>query len=575
MTFLSSRLAAAARAAFGDGVELPSQVVLPTKDPSHGDYSSPVAMSLAKALRRSPLDLAGELAAAVDLAEVCETPEVMPPGFVNLRLRPEWLAARTAALVGDDRLGVEPVGDPDLVVVDYSAPNVAKQMHVGHLRSTIIGDCLANVFTHLGHRLDRVNHVGDWGAQFGMLLVHFEDQSHTGSVEIADVEAFYREANQRDKDDPSFRARARQRVVELQSGDPAARTTWLEFTELTRRNNAVVYDLLGIEGLEERGESFYQPMLDDVVAELEAKGLLIEDQGAKVVFVPGYTNKEGDPLPLIVVNQHGGYGYATTDLAALRHRVLELGAGRVLYVVDAGQSQHLNMVFEAGRMAGWVPDGVEVTHVPFGLVLGEDGKRLRTRAGGTVKLAELLQEAVDRARAFVLERAEERGEPPPDDVERVAHVIGIGAVKYADLSQNRQSNYVFSYEKMLSLKGNTAPYLQYAYARIRSILREAGWDGGPPSGVTVELGTEQEVALARELVELGDALDRVSEDYQPNHLCLYLFELSQAFNQFYEHCPVLRSDEPVRSSRLALCEATARTLRVGLALLGIEVLERI
>ena len=575
LSFLESRLVAGARAAFGDEIELPAQVVLPTKDPQHGDYSSPLAMALAKTLRRSPLDLAGELARAIDLAEACDPPEVTPPGFVNLRLRREWLADRTAGLVGDDRLGVDQVDDPDLVVVDYSAPNVAKQMHVGHLRSTIIGDCLANVFGLLGHRLDRVNHVGDWGAQFGMLLVHYEDQIHTGGVEIADVEAFYREANQRDKDDETFRARARQRVVELQSGDPAARAIWLEFTDMTRRNNATVYDLLGIEGLDERGESFYQPMLDDVVAELAAKGLLVEDQGAKVVFVPGYTNKEGDPLPLIVVNQHGGYGYATTDLAALRHRVRELGAARVLYVVDAGQSQHLNMVFEVGRMAGWVPEGVEVTHIGFGLVLGEDGKRLRTRTGDNVQLRELLQEAVDRSRAFVLARAGERGDAAPDDIDEVARVIGIGAVKYADLSQNRQSNYVFSFDKMLTLKGNTAPYLQYAYARMRSILREAGWGDVPPPGVAIQLDHDAELELARRLVATADVVHRVTEDYAPSHLCTHLYDISQAYNQFYEHCPVLRADEPVRTSRLALCDATARTLRRGLALLGIGVLERI
>jgi arginyl-tRNA synthetase len=316
-------------------------------------------------------------------------------------------------------------------------------------------------------------------------------------------------------------------------------------------------------------------MLDDVVAELAAQGLLVEDQGAKVVFVEGFTNKEGDPLPLIVQNRHGGFGYATTDLAALRYRVQELGATRVLYVVDAGQSQHLAMVFAVARRAGWVPDGVEVTHVPFGLVLGEDGKRLRTRSGDSVKLRDLLQEAVERARAFVVARAEEREQPVPDDLDHVATTIGIGAVKYADLSQNRQSNYIFSFEKMLSLKGNTAPYLQYAYARMRSILRDAGWVEGPPSPPAVMLGHEAEVELARKLVATGDVLERMTEEYAPNHLCAHLYEVSQAYNQFYEHCPVLRAEEPVRTSRLALCDATAATLRSGLAVLGIGVLERI
>jgi arginyl-tRNA synthetase len=572
LELLHDRLAAAVRAELGDDAPVPGTLVLPTRDPRHGDYSCPAAMSLAKTLKQPPLAIAERLAEAVDVDDVCEPPEVLPPGFVNLRLRADWVAERVTAEVGDPRLGVDTTARPELVVIDYSAPNVAKEMHVGHLRSTIIGDCLAHVFEHLGHRLDRVNHVGDWGAQFGMLLTHFEDQQHAGDLRITDIEAFYREANERDKDDPEFHERARRRVVELQAGDPGARAVWLEFLDITRRNNQVVYDLLGIDDLEERGESFYQPMLDEVVAELEQKGILVEDRGAKVVYVPGYTNKEGDPLPLIVVNQHGGYGYATTDLAAIRHRCRDLGADRVLYVVDAGQSQHLNMVFAAGRMAGWVPEGTEVVHVPFGLVLGEDGKRLRTRTGGTVRLSELLQEGVDRAKAFVLARAEERGEAPPDDVDQVARVIGIGAVKYADLSQNRQSNYVFSYDKMLSLKGNTAPYLQYAYARMRSMLREAG---GVPEGARVVLGEAAEVELAKRLVATGDVLQRVLDDYEPNHLCTHLYDVAQSFSRFYEACPVLRADEPVRSSRLALCEVTAATLRTGLAVLGIDVLERI
>jgi arginyl-tRNA synthetase len=576
LTILNDRIAAAVRTAFGPDVPVPEQLVLPTRDPRHGDYSTPAAMTAAKALGRNPFELAEQLAAALEVADLAEAPEVVRPGFVNLRLRPEWLAGRVAAAVGDDRLGLPPVPEPERVVVDYSSPNLAKEMHVGHLRSTIIGDALANVMAFLGHEVERVNHVGDWGAQFGMLLVHLEDLRAEGQdLDLGGVEAFYREANARDKEDADFHERARQRVVELQSGEPRAREAWAELVELTERNNQAVYDLLGIEGLVLRGESFYQPMLDEVVAELDRLGLLVEDQGAKVVFVPGFTNKEGEPLPLIVQNRHGGYGYATTDLAAIRHRVGELGADRVLYVVDAGQSQHFAMVFAVARMAGWVPDDVELSHVPFGLVLGEDGKRLRTRSGENVRLRELVQEAVDGARAFVVARAEERGDPQPEDLDRVAATIGIGAVKYADLSQNRQSNYVFSYEKMLSLKGNTAPYLQYAYARMRSILREAGWAARPPTPPEVQLGHEAEVDLAKKLVATGDVLERLADEHAPNHLCAHLYELSQAYNQFYEHCPVLRSEEPSRSSRLALCDATARTLQVGLALLGIGVLEKI
>ncbi|HYD10000.1 MAG TPA: arginine--tRNA ligase [Acidimicrobiales bacterium] len=567
-SILDERVRAAVAAVFGD-VTLPDAVVLPAKDARNGDYSTPVAMSLAKQLGRKPLDIANDLAAALDVGDVVSESSVAPPGFVNLRVSPVWLAARIGDLVGDDRVGVEPAATKELVVVDYSAPNVAKQMHVGHLRSTIIGDALAHVYEHLGHTLDRVNHLGDWGAQFGMLLVHLEDQQQANAdLRIDDVEAFYREANARDKTDEDFHERARRRVVELQAGEPAARAKWREFLDLTLQQNQQVYDLLGIHDLEDRGESFYQPMLDDVVTELEAKGLLVDDQGARVVYVPGYTNRDGDPLPLIVVNQHGGYGYATTDLAAIRHRTRDLGADRILYVVDAGQSQHLEMVYAAARMAGWVTDQL-VEHVGFGLVLGEDGKRLRTRSGDNVKLLDLLGDAMAQARAFVVGRAEEREQPVPDDVDRIGHVIGIGAVKYADLSQNRQSNYVFSYEKMLSLKGNTAPYLQYAYARMRSILRDVEVGG------EIVLTEPAELELAKTLVAFPDALDRVVAEHEPNHLCAHLFDVAQAFSRFYEACPVLKAEEPARSSRLALCDVAAGTLRSGLGLLGIDVLERL
>jgi arginyl-tRNA synthetase len=572
LDLLAERISAAARTAFGEDVPLPDQLVLPTRDPAHGDYSTPVAMGLAKHLRRAPAELAAQLAAALDLTDVCEAPEVVPPGFVNLRLRPAWLADRVVALAGAGPLGAEPDPDPGVVVVDYSAPNVAKEMHVGHLRSTIIGDSIANLFELLGEDVDRVNHLGDWGAQFGMLLAHLEDIRAGEDLHITDVEAFYRAANARDKEDPAFHERARNRVVELQSGEPAARAAWSELVDLTKRNNERVYALLGIRGLQDRGESFYQPMLAEVVADLERLGLCVEDQEAKVVFVDGFTNKEGDPLPLIVQNRHGGYGYATTDLAALRHRVGELGARRVVYVVDAGQSQHLQMVFAVARKAGWVPDGVRVEHVGFGLVLGEDGKRLRTRTGDNVRLGDLVGEAVDQARAFVVARAAERDQPLPDDLDEVARVIGVGAVKYADLSQNRQSNYVFSFERMLSLKGNTAPYLQYAYARMRSILRDAG---ARPAGVQPVLTEPAELELAKLLAGAADVVVRVADDLEPNHLCAHLYEVAQSFSRFYEACPVLRADEPARTTRLLLCEVASGVLRDGLALLGIDVLERL
>lgn len=570
-SLLEARVRAAV-AAIAPEATLSGSVVTTAKDAQRGDYATPVAMQLAKQLKLAPLAIAEQLAAALDVSGLATDVTIAPPGFVNLRIDPAWLATRVGELVGDDRCGVDLAATKELVVVDYSAPNMARQMHVGHLRSTIIGDALAHVYEHLGHALDRVNHIGDWGAQFGVLLVFFEDhRAADPEFQVTDPDAFYRDANGRAKEDADFHQRSRQRVVELQAGEPAARATWREFLDSTRRTNNPIYDLLGIHDLEERGESFYEPMLPDVVDELEAKGLLVEDQGAKVVFVPGFTNRDGDPMPVIVVNQHGGYGYSTTDLAAIRHRARDLGADRILYVVDGGQSQHLEMVFTVGRMAGWVTDAQLVEHVGFGLVLGEDGKRLRARTGDNPKLAELLQEAVDRARAFVIARAEERGHAVPDDVEHIAHAIGIGAVKYADLSQNRQSNYIFSYEKMLSLRGNTAPYLQYAYARMRSILRDADLGDAP----TVVLTEPEELELAKILASLPDAISRVVDDHEPNHLCAHLFEVAQVFSRFYEACPVLKADEPARTSRLALCDVAARTLRSGLGLLGIDVIERI
>ena len=369
-SLLESRVRAAVQAIAPDAT-LSGAVVTTAKDPAHGDYSTPVAMQLAKQLKQAPLAIAEQLAAALDVRGVGTDVTVAPPGFVNLRIDPAWLAARIGELVGDDRAGVERSDRKELVVVDYSAPNMARQMHVGHLRSTIIGDAIAHVYEHLGHTLDRVNHIGDYGAQFGVLLAQFEDsRAADPDFQVEDPDAFYRDANARAKDDQEFFDRSRQRVVGLQSGEPAARAVWLEFLDSTRRTNQPIYDLLGIHDLEERGESFYEPMLADTVRELEDKGLLVENQGAKVVFVPGFTNREGDPLPLIVVNQHGGYVYGTTDLAAIRHRTQDLGADRILYVVDAGQSQHLEMVFAVARMAGWVRDDVLVEHVGFGLVLG-------------------------------------------------------------------------------------------------------------------------------------------------------------------------------------------------------------
>lgn len=577
---LDARIKAALANAFGPDTVVSGPLVLPAKDARHGDYTCSAPMALARSLNEAPIELATRLAGALEVGDICEPPEVVKPGFVNLRMRSDWLATRAAARIGDPRVGVGLVANPQTVVFDYSSPNVAKEMHVGHLRSTIIGDCLANIYEFVGHRVERLNHLGDWGTQFGMLITHLADVApeaiESGSSSgLGDLVSFYQAAKVRFDEDNDFAQRARSRVVDLQAGEPTARAAWIVLVDISKRENQEIYDLLGVNELEDRGESFYEPMLKDVVSDLEAKGLLVVDGGAKCVFVEGFTNKEGDPLPLIVQKADGGYNYATTDLAAIRHRV-DNGADRIVYVVDAGQAQHLQMVFAVARSAGWLSEKTDAIHVAFGLVLGEDGKRLRTRSGDSVRLRELLDEAVERSSTFVLERAEERGNPVPKDVERIAQVIGIGAVKYADLSQNRQSNYIFSFDKMLSLKGNTAPYLQYAYARMRSILREAGWEDGPPNGgVNINIVESQERDLAKQLVEFDDIVRRAADDLAPNQLCAYLYELSQVFNQFYEHCPVLRSEDLVRTSRLGFCEATSATLRLGLGLLGIEVMERL
>jgi arginyl-tRNA synthetase len=571
LPLLAERVRAAVATAFGPDVPSPEPLIMPARDPRHGDYATSAAMALARVLKQPPPVLAQQLADALDVADVCEPPTVAG-GFVNLRLRPDWLCRRVGGLLGDGRAGLEPAETPIRAVVDYSGPNVAKEMHVGHLRSTIIGDCLANVLELLGHDVLRINHVGDWGTQFGILIAHVEEVRPEGEPAMAELLDLYREANRRADEDDAFRARARGRVVDLQSGEEGARRRWSAMVGASRAANDVVYDLLGVHDLEERGESSYAGALADVVAALEAKGLVVVDDGAKCVYVDGFTNKEGDPLPLIVQKADGGYNYATSDLAALRQRVRDEGARLLLYVVDQSQSQHLEMVFAVARRAGWVPDGVAVRHVPFGLVLGEDGKRLRTRSGDNVRLLDLLTEAVERARQFVVARAEERGEAVPADVDDVARAIGIGALKYADLSASRTSNYIFSFDRMLSLKGNTAPYLQYAHTRMRSILREGG---EPPAGTEVVLTEEPELDLAKRLAVLGDAVGRVVADDAPNHLCAALHDIASAFNTFYERCPVLRAPEPARTSRLALCAASSTALRVGLDLLGIDAPERL
>jgi arginyl-tRNA synthetase len=779
-------------AAFGDDFAQTDPILVPASNPKFGDYQSNVAMSLAKPLGKAPRAIAEQLVQNLQISELCEIPSIAGPGFINLTLKPAYLEAQLAAMQTDFRLGVARVKHPKRVIVDFSAPNIAKEMHVGHLRSTIIGDSIARILEFQGHDVLRLNHVGDWGTQFGMLITYLrevapEALTTADAIDIGDLVAFYKKAKQRFDADETFKELSRQEVVKLQSGDPVSRHAWQLLCDQSRREFQVIYDLLDIR-LTERGESFYNPLLPGVVEDLANLGLLVEDQGAQCVFLEGFTNKDGSPQPLIVQKSDGGYNYDTTDLAAIRYRVQQDQAERILYLTDAGQANHFAQVFQVARRAGWLPDTVEVVHVPFGLVQGEDGKKLKTRSGETVRLRDLLDEAIERAEADLQTRVQQEArEESQEFIDQVAKVVGMSAVKYADLSQNRTSNYIFSFDKMLSLQGNTAPYMLYAYVRTQGISRKGGidfeqlamgriqsestsdlastipsiaeevndedgfdnpqdqikpeinlelrdaetpliqlppadtstfalpFDGesilaswklllktsepilkvglalfclvvfvqlvqgllegigsiplvkpflelvgiwvtiqfacqrllfvrdraqlfqqlqtlwqetfapllaellepptSPPTNtlppllpkpspvlatdpaispaplatttltspittptadlrVSISLQEETELALAKHLLQLSDILAAVDADLLPNRLCQYLFELSQKFNQFYDRCPVLQAPEPYRTSRLALCDLTARTLKLGLSLLGIPVLER-
>jgi arginyl-tRNA synthetase len=432
----------------------------------------------------------------------------------------------------------------------------------------------------MGHQVLRLNHVGDWGTQFGMLITHLKDAcpealTPGAAVDIGDLVTFYKQAKQRFDTDDDFKTRSREAVVDLQSGEATATTAWKALCEQSRQAFQTLYDRLDIT-IQERGESFYNPLLADVVQDLDSLGLLVENQGARVVFADGFTNKDGDPLPLIIQKTDGGYNYATTDLAAIRYRTQQDGAERVLYVVDAGQGNHFAQVFQVAAKAGWIPSNVELTHVPFGVVQGEDGKKFKTRSGDTVRLKDLLDEAVSRARIDLETRlqTEQRAETE-DFIQDAAEAVGIGSVKYADLSQNRTSNYIFSFDKMLALQGNTAPYMLYAYVRVQGISRKGDIDFAHlPAEARIYLADDTEFALARHLLQLDEVIGEVAQDLYPNRLCQYLFELSQKFNQFYDRCSVLQAAEPQRTSRLLLCDLTAKTLKLGLSLLGIRVLER-
>jgi arginyl-tRNA synthetase len=537
-----------------------AQVAQASVDPAvrrsrHADFQSGAALPLAGPLGRSPRDIAAGVLAAADLAGIA-TAEISGPGFVNLRLTEEVIAAGANAVAADPRLGVPLTAHPERVVVDYSSPNVAKELTVGHLRSTVIGDAIARLLQWRGHDVVRANHLGDWGTAFGMLIEHLGPDD---AASITDLTAFYQAARARFDADEDFRTRSRLRVVALQSGDERTLEQWRHFVAVSQRHLLAAYDRLGVTlGAEHfLGESFYNDKLASVVAELAEKGLLAESEGALCAFPAGFTGRSGDPLPLIVRKSDGGFGYAATDLAALRYRTGELGASRLLYVVGAPQQNHFAMVYAVAAAAGWLPAGVRAEHVGFGSILGTDGKMFRTRSGESVKLAAVLDEAETRAAALA-------------PTAEIARAVGVGAVKYADLSGDRMSDYVFDWDRMLALTGNTGPYLQYAYARTRGIIRKAESAPGP-----IRITAPAERALALELLGFAQVVTGVEESLEPHRLAGYLHGLAQSFSAFFEACPVLKAPPGIRESRLGLCDLTGRTLRQGLDLLGINTPERL
>ena len=562
----------------GAEISLPEPLLVPASNPKFGDYQSNLPLALAKTLGKPPRIVAEEIVKSLDVGDLCEV-SIAGAGFINFTLKPSYLEQQLQQIYGDDRLGIAPTSQPQKIVVDFSSPNIAKEMHVGHLRSTIIGDSIARILEFQGHQVLRLNHVGDWGTQFGMLIAYLQEAYPEALVtqdalDLGDLVAFYRQAKQRFDADPEFQEKSRQEVVKLQSGVEATRRAWLLLCQQSRREFQVIYDLLGVE-LIERGESFYNPFLGAVVEDLTQLGLLEEDGGAKCVFLEGFTNKSGDKLPLIIQKTDGGYNYATTDLAALRYRIKEDQAEKIIYVTDAGQANHFTQFFQVARRADWIPETVQLVHVPFGLVKGEDGKKLKTRSGDTIRLQDLLDEAINRTRQDLEQRliTEARTETA-EFIQHTAKIIGLSAVKYADLSQNRTSDYIFSYDKMLNLQGNTAPYLLYAYVRVQGISRKGEIDLDKLINPRLILQESPEITLAKHILALEEVLAEATQDLFPNRLCQYLFELSQKFNQFLEQCPVLKAEEPLRTSRLVLCNLTARTLKLGLSLLGISVLER-
>lgn len=551
--------------------------VAPSKNAKFGDYQANGAMAAAKSMKTNPRELAQNIVSKLTLEGIASKVEIAGPGFINIHLDQSWLAEQVRTAANDSRLGIESKNQPDKVVLDYSSPNLAKEMHVGHLRSTIIGDAIARVLEFSGDSVIRQNHVGDWGTQFGMLIAELEDKLGDGdSAELAlqDLEKFYQASKKRFDDDESFANRARDYVVKLQSGDESVLALWRKFRDVSLSHSEAIYHKLNVTLEPEHvyGESAYNDDLSVLVEELKSSGLAKEDDGALVAFLEELADKEGNPSPVIIQKKDGGYLYATTDLAALRYRTGQLEANRVQYFIDDRQSLHMKQVFTLAKKAGFVPQGSALEHRAFGKMLGKDGKPFKTRTGGTVKLAELLDEAIAKAGTEVKSKNPELSD---DEMSEISRKVGIGAVKYADLSKTRTNDYVFDWDAMLSFEGNTGPYMQYAYTRIASIFRKAGINPDELDAAIV-LEAPQEQALALKLMRFSEVLDQVIDDAYPHVLCTYLYEVASLFMSFYEACPILKEgvSEAEKSSRLQLSKASSATLALGLELLGIEVMEK-
>lgn len=543
--------------------------------PQFGDYQANGIMAAAKKMNLPPREFAQNVLANAHLSDIAEKLEIAGPGFINIFLNPDWIAKQISHTLSQPNLGVQAT-DTQTVVIDYSSPNVAKEMHVGHLRSTIIGDAVARTLEFLGHKVIRANHVGDWGTQFGMLIAYLEkmQNEHASEMELQDLEAFYREAKKHYDEDEKFAEKARNYVVKLQSGDEYCRSMWKRLVDITMQQNQHNYDRLNVTLTEKdvMGESLYNPMLPSIVEDLKKQGLAVEDDGAIVVYLDEFKNKEGEAMGVIVQKKDGGFLYTTTDIAAAKYRYETLKADRALVFSDTRQSQHMQQAWLITRKAGYVPDSFSLEHKNFGMMLGKDGKPFKTRTGGTVKLADLLDEAIERATILINEKSNNLS-----DTEKaaVAEAVGIGSVKYADLSKNRTTDYVFDWDNMLSFEGNTAPYMQYAYTRIRSIFNKTQVDLTALYAAPLMLIDEKERLLAIKLLQFEEAVQTVGREGTPHILCSYLYELAGTFSSFYEHCPILNSeDETIKLSRLKLALLTERTLKQGLDLLGIKTVEK-